>query len=276
MEHNKNYKTQIHPTAIVSSKAKLGINVYIGPYCIIGPHVHISDHVSLHDHVTINGYTTIGDYTIVYPFACLGDPPQDLSYHGEPSQLIIGSHNKIGHYVTMNGGTENGGLITRIGNYGIFMDGSHVAHNCEIGDYVVIPNHVLLAGHVKVGNNVVFGGASSVVQNTRIGSGAFVTAHTLVSKHVIPYGIVSGFRARLRGLNLTGMKRLHISNRDIHIVRQAYKILFDKSKEDLWKESVKKIKNEFPDNPYVQEIVEFIERPTKKAFCTPYSAEDDI
>ncbi|STX29326.1 UDP-N-acetylglucosamine acyltransferase, acyl-[acyl carrier protein]-UDP-N-acetylglucosamine-O-acyltransferase [Legionella beliardensis] len=275
MKHDKNDKTQIHPTAIVSPKAKLGVNVYIGPYSVIGPHVKIGDHVSLHNHVTINGYTTIGDYTIVYPFACLGDPPQDLAYNGERSKLIIGMHNKIGHYVTMNGGTQSGGLITQIGNYGIFMDGSHVAHDCKVGDYVVIPNHVLLAGHVKVGNNVVFGGASSVVQNTIIGQGAFVTAHTLVSENVIPYGIVSGFRAKLRGLNIIGMKRLCIPNRDIHVVRQTYKILFDKSNKDLWKESVKKIKTEFPDNPYVQEIVDFIEQPTKKAFCTPYSAEDE-
>lgn len=276
-EKNSNKEAQIHSTAIVAPGAQLGAGVLIGPYCIVGPDVVIGNDVILKSHVVINGITRIGDHNVIYPFACLGDPPQDLSFHSEPSELIIGSYNHIGHYVTFNGGTERGGLITRIGNYGMFMDGCHVAHDCEIGDHVVIANQVLLGGHVKVGDNVVIGGASAIVQKTRVGQGAMISGHSGITKDIIPYGLAyGGFNAKLIGLNIVGMKRLHINNSDIHAVHHAYKLLFDKDDTQLLRERLEKLKILFSTNPYVHEIITFIEQHEKKPICTPYSNKHNL
>lgn len=264
-----NSNHNIHPTAIVSPKAELGTNVSIGPYCCIGDEVKLNDNVQLMSHVVINGNTIIGSHTIIYPFACLGDPPQDKSYHGEDSQLIVGSHNRIGHYVTINGGTEHDGLITKIGNHNFFMDGSHVGHDAQVGDYVVLTNQVLIAGHVLIGDHVTIGGGTKVKQHIRIGRGAMISGDVGLVDDVIPYGYVFPFSDRgfLRGLNIIGMKRLGIPENKILEARKAYRQIFqDKYSLD---ERLVSTKSEFGNNEIVQEIIKFIEHRGKNPICKP-------
>lgn len=264
-----NNNLKIHPTAIISPTAELGANVSIGPYCCIGDKVKLGDNVHLMSHVVINGNTTIGSHTIIYPFACLGDPPQDKSYHGEDSQLVIGSHNRIGHYVTINGGTEHGGLVTKIGNYNYFMDGSHIGHDSQVSDYVVLTNHVLIAGHVVIDDYVTIGGGKKVKQHIRIGRGAMISGAVGLGDDVIPYGYVFPFSDRgfLRGLNILGMKRLRIPENKILEARRAYRQIFQGH--NLFNESLVSTKLEFNDNEIVQEIIKFIEHRGKNSICKP-------
>lgn len=261
---------QIHSTAIVSPEAELGNNVFIGPYCCVGPDVKLGDGVKLFSHVVINGKTTIGNNTEIYPFACLGDPPQDLHDSGNLAELVIGNNNRIGHYVSMNGGTEKGGLITRIGNNNFFMDGSHVGHDCRIGDHNILTNHVLLAGHVHVENHVTFGGDAGVSQFVRIGNGSMIAASAIVTSDLIPYGYAfpSEGLAILRGLNIIGMKRLGIGEKEILATRKAYRKIFA-SDNTLFQDRLQEVKQEFATNTYVQEIVRFIESDSKKSLCKP-------
>lgn len=267
--------SNIHPTAIVAPEAQLGNNVTIGPYCIIGPQVKLGDNVTLMSHVVIQGNTSLGDNNIVYAFACLGHAPQDLTYKGEESQLIIGSHNYIGCNVTMNGGTNKGGLVTRIGNHCMFMACSHVGHDTQIGNHVVMANNVLLAGHVIIGNNVILGGDAAVTQRVRVGNGAMVTAHTTIEKDLIPYGYATGFRAVLRGLNLIGMKRLNIDKTEIRETLKAYKQLFNEHNEEVFQERLNDVKNAYPANKQVQEIVTFLDGSTRGKICTPDIKDHD-
>lgn len=270
LEQNTQQSCQIHATAVISPKAELGCNVLVGPYCCIGPEVKLGDNVKLFSHVVINGKTTIGSHTEIYSFACLGDPPQDLHDTGALSELIIGSHNRIGHYVSMNGGTEKGGFITRIGNYNFFMDGSHVGHDCQIGNHNIFTNHVLLAGHVNVENHVNFGGASAVAQFVRIGQGSMIAASAVVTSDLIPYGYAfpSDGLAMLRGLNIIGMKRLEISEKEILATRKAYRQIFANDN-NLFETRLQAVKQEFATHTYVQEIINFIESDSKKALCKP-------
>ena len=258
----------IHNTAIVDSKAKVASSVKIGPYTIIGPNVEIGEDVIIHPHVNISGNTKIGKGNKIYPFASIGNDPQDLKYNGEETKLIIGDNNKIREYVTINPGTEGGGGLTRIGNNCLFMISSHVAHDCYIGNNVIIANNVPLGGHVTIENNVVIGGNSAVQQFTRIGEMAMIGGMTGVLHDVIPYGLSTGNRNILQGLNLIGLRRAKFDNKDILGLNEAYKEIF--ATKNLT-ENISKLNGVFKENPLVKNVVEFITKDKKRSICTPFS-----
>ena len=258
--------TEIHPTAIVEDGAQLGQDVKIGPYCLVGPEVELGDRVELRGHVCVAGRTKIGDGTVIYPFASIGHPPQDQKYAGEDSELIIGEDNVIREHVTMNPGTSGGGMVTRVGDRGLFMAGSHVAHDCVVGDNVILANNATLAGHVEAGNFAIFGGLSAVQQFVRIGAHAMIGGMSGVEGDVIPYGSVLGNRAHLGGLNIVGLKRRNFSRDTIHALRNAYRMLF--AEEGTLQERVEDVANLFKDRPEVMEIVKFIGG-SARGICTP-------
>lgn len=246
----------IHPTAIVDKNAELGVGVRIGPYCVVGPNVKLGDNVELVSHVSVDGRTTIGAGTRIFPFASIGHQPQDLKFHGEESYLEIGERNTIRESVTINPGTEGGGLYTRIGNDCLLMACSHVAHDCQVGNNVVLANYVGLAGHSIVGDHVGFGGICAVRQFVRIGHHAFIGAQSMIDADVIPYGMAVGNRARLSGLNLVGLKRKGFDRDAIHTLRSAYRMIF--SQEGTLRERVEDASELFKDKPLVQDVVNFI------------------
>ena len=194
----------VHATAVVDTQAKLGADVFVGPFCMVGPEVTLDEGVVLHSHVVVAGRTRIGARTQIFPFASIGHPPQDLKYAGEPSELVIGADNRIREQVTMNPGTQGGGMVTRIGDRCLFMVGAHVAHDCQLGNGVIMANNATLAGHVTVGDNAIIGGLSAVHQFVRIGRNAMIGGMSGVEHDVIPFGLVLGDRARLSGLNIIG------------------------------------------------------------------------
>lgn len=259
--------TAIHPTAIVEPGARLGEEVAIGPYCIVGPEVELGEGVSLTSHVVVAGRTTIGPNTRIYPFASIGHPPQDLKYKGESSQLVIGANNVIREYVTMNPGTEGGGMVTQVGNNGLFMIGAHVAHDCKIGNHVIMANNATLAGHVEVGDWAILGGLSAVHQFVRVGHHAMIGGMSGVEYDVIPYGSVMGDRARLSGLNVVGLKRRRFSREDIHALRTAYRLLF--AQEGAMAERLADVEAMFGDNKPVMDIVNFIRFDSSRSMCQP-------
>jgi UDP-N-acetylglucosamine acyltransferase len=196
----------IHSTAIVSSKATIGKDVQIGPFCVIGADVVLGDGVVLRSHVVVEGRTRVGPGTEIFPFASIGHCPQDLKYAGEPSELVIGANNTIREYVTMNPGTTGGGMVTTVGDGGLFMVGVHVAHDCRIGDRVIMANNATLAGHVIIEDDAIIGGLAAVHQYVRIGRRAMVGGMSGVEHDVIPFGLVMGDRATLNGLNVIGRR----------------------------------------------------------------------
>ncbi len=263
--------TEIHPMAVVEDGARIGDNVAIGPYCTVGAEAELGDGTVLMSHVVVNGRTTIGANTKVFPFASIGLPPQDLKYKGEPSRLEIGCNNIIREHVTMNPGTEGGGMLTSIGNNCLFMVGAHVAHDCWIGDHAILVNNATLGGHVKVDEWAIIGGLSAVHQFVRIGRHAMVGGMTGVENDVIPYGSVMGNRARLQGLNIIGLKRRNFSRDVIHALRNAYRLLF--AQEGTMSERLDDVSELLHDNEPVMEIVEFIRVDSSRSICQP-SLED--
>jgi len=258
----------IHKTAIIDNKAKVSSSVNIGPYSVIGPNVEIGEDVIIHSHVNISGNTKIGSGNKIYPFASIGNDPQDLKYNGEKTKLIIGKNNKIREYVTIHPGTEGGGGLTKIGDNCLFMISSHVAHDCLIGNDVIIANNVPLGGHVTIEDNVVIGGNSAVQQFTRIGKLAMVGGMTGVLNDVIPYGLSIGNRNYLQGLNLIGLRRSNFNNKDILGLTEAYKEIFvTKNLTD----NLSKLNGEFKKNPLVKDVIEFITKDKKRSICTPFS-----
>ena len=260
----------IHKTAIVDQKAEVSKSANIGPYSVIGPNVQLDDYVEIQSHVNISGNTKIGAETKIFPFASIGTQPQDLKYKGEKNALIIGKKNIIREYVTINPGTEGGGGLTIIGDNCLFMISSHVAHDCKIGNNVVVANNVPLGGHVLIEDSVIIGGNSAVQQFTRIGRLAMVGGMTGVLKDVIPFGLSFGNRNYLKGLNLIGLKRKKYENKTIMELQEAYKKIF--SSKNLH-ENLNKINGEFKDNKLVQEVTEFISKDKKRPICSPSSEE---
>ena len=256
----------IHKTAIIDKKAKISKNVKIGPYSVIGPNVEISENVEIFSHVNISGNTKIGSETKIYPFASIGTDPQDLKYKGEKNTLIIGNKNVIREYVTINPGTEGGGGLTTIGNNCLLMISSHVAHDCKVGDNVVIANNVPLGGHAIIEDSVIIGGNSAVQQHTRIGRLAMVGGMTGVLKDIIPFGLSFGNRNYLKGLNLIGLRRNKYENKTIIELGDAYKKIF--SGINLH-ENLDKINGEFKDNKLIKEVIDFISKDKKRPICTP-------
>lgn len=257
----------IHPTAIISDGASIAGDAIIGPYCVIGSAVEIGAGVRLMSHVVVDGITSIGEGTVVYPFASLGHRPQDLKYQGEPSRLVIGARNQIREHVTMNPGTEGGGMLTRVGNDCLFMVGAHVAHDCRVGDHAILVNNATLAGHVVVGEYAVLGGLSAIHQFVRIGRHVMVGGMTGVENDVIPYATVTGNRAHLSGLNLVGLKRRGFSRDDIHELRNAYRLLF--APEGTMSERLEEVAIQFRDVAPVVEILDFIRADSSRAICQP-------
>ena len=256
----------IHKSSIIDSKAKIGKDVKIGPFCFVGQKVQLEDGVELISNVHIEGNTKIGKGTKFFPFASIGTQPQDLKFKGESNSLEIGENNTIREYVTINPGTEGGGGKTIIGNNCLLMISSHVAHDCTIGNDVVIANNVPLGGHVTIEDSVVIGGNSAVQQFTRIGRLAMVGGMTGVLKDVIPFGLSFGNRNYLKGINLIGLRRNKYENKIIMELDEAYKKIF--SSKNLH-ENLSKINGEFKGNRLVKEVTEFISKDKKRPICSP-------
>ena len=257
----------IDKTAIIHKNAKIHSSVKIGPYSVIGPNVEIGENTEIQSHVNITGNTKIGKENKIYPFVSINDP-QDLKYDGEETSLSIGDNNKIREYVTINPGTIGGGGITTIGNNCLFMISSHVAHDCQVGNNVIIANNVPLGGHAIIEDNVVIGGNSAVQQFTRVGKMAMIGGMTGVLHDVIPYGLSTGNRNSLQGLNLIGLRRAKFENKDILGLSEAYKEIFATKNIN---ENISKLNGSFQENPLVKEVIEFITKDRKRSICTPFS-----
>lgn len=261
---------KVHPTAIVDSAAKLGEGVEIGPYCVVGPEVELGEGVRLLSHVVVEGRTRLGARVRVYPFASVGHAPQDLKYKGEKSRLEIGADSVIREHATLNPGTEGGGMLTRIGERCLLMVGCHVAHDCRIGNSVIMANNATLGGHVVIEDFAFLGGMCAVHQFVRIGRHAMVGGMSGVENDVIPYGSVMGDRARLGGLNLVGLKRRGFSREDIHALRTAYRLLF--AQEGTMAERIDDVARLFSNNRPVQEIIDFIKAESQRSIIQPRAA----
>ena len=256
----------IHKSSVIDSKAKISNNVKIGPFCYVGPNVILDDNVELVSNVHIEGNTKVGKGTRIFPFASIGTQPQDLKFKGEKNSLEIGENNLIREYVTINPGTEGGGSKTIIGNNCLFMISSHIAHDCKVGNEVVIANNVPLGGHVTIEDSVVIGGNSAVQQFTRIGRLAMIGGMTGVLKDVIPFGLSIGNRNSLEGLNLIGLRRKKYENQKIMGLSKAYKEIF--ASKNLH-ENLSKINGEHKGNELVNEVVAFIGKDKKRPICSP-------
>lgn len=264
--------TDIHPTAIVEDGAVIGEGVRVGPYSIIGPNVELAEGVTLEAHAVVAGHTTIGPGTHIYPFASIGHRPQDLKFAGEVTYLKVGANNQIREHVTMNPGTQGGGGLTRVGDNCLFMMGSHVGHDCQVGNHAILANNATLAGHVELDDFVILGGLSAVRQWSRIGTGAIVGGMTGVEFDVIPYGSVIGDRARLAGLNLVGLKRKGLPREQIHALRAAYRALFE-SDEGTLRSRAEAVAAENAEQPLVKTVTDFILEKEDRRFCTPRSED---
>ncbi|MFM1813649.1 MAG: hypothetical protein RLZ98_344 [Pseudomonadota bacterium] len=257
----------IHPTSIVADGARLGEGVRIGPYCVVGDSVTLGDRVELISHVAVDGNTTIGAGTRIFPFASIGHQPQDLKFKGEASTLEIGDDCIIREGVTMNPGTEGGGLVTRVGNNCAFLANSHVGHDSIVGNNVVFSNNVMLAGHCVVGDYAIIGGGAAVIQFARVGAHSFVGGMSGLENDLIPYGMALGNRAYLSGLNIVGLQRRGFPRNSIHDLRRAYRLLF--ANEGTLVERMEDVEQEFKDHAIVKEILEFIRAGGKRSLCTP-------
>ncbi len=258
----------IHSSSVVDQKAKISKNVKIGPFCYVGPNVELSENVELISNVHIEGSTIVGKGTRIFPFASIGTQPQDLKFKGEKNSLIIGENNLIREYVTINPGTEGGGSKTTIGSNCLFMISSHIAHDCKIGNNVIIANNVPLGGHVTIEDSVVIGGNSAVQQFTRIGRLAMIGGMTGVLKDVVPFGLSIGNRNHLQGLNLIGLRRQKYDNQKIMGLDKAFKEIF--ASKNLH-ENLNRINGEYKDNELVSEVIKFIEKDKKRPICSPLS-----
>ena len=258
----------IHKNAIVDLNAKISNNIKIGPYSVIGPNVEIGEGTEIQSHVSIVGNTKIGKNNKIYPFASIGNDPQDLKFRGEDTKLEIGDNNKIREYVTINPGTKGGGGLTKVGNDCLFMVSAHIAHDCFVGDNVILANNVPLGGHVHIDNNAIIGGNSAVQQFTRVGRFAMIGGMCGVVRDIIPYGVVHGNRSVLQGLNLIGLRRKNIPNKEIIILGDAYKEIF---KNENLTDNLKNLSEAYKSNELVKEVINFIEKDKKRPICTPFS-----
>jgi len=263
----------VHFGSVVEDGAQIGRDVEIGPFCFVGRNVVLGDDVKLHSHVVITGDTQVGENTEIFPFASLGNIPQDLKFDGEASSLTIGKNNIIREHVTMSPGTKGGGLVTTVGNNCLFMVGSHVAHDCVVKDNVILANNATLAGHVLVEEFAVLGGLSAVHQFVRIGRHAMVGGMSGVEQDVIPYGSVLGNRARLAGLNIVGLKRRGFSRAEIAILRKAYRLLF--AEEGTISERLEDVTEMYTESQAVMDIVSFIREDSNRAICQPRSSHEN-
>lgn len=246
----------IDPTARVDSKAGIGADVTIGPFCTIGPNVKIGDGCVLQSHVNIEGHTTLGARNKILPFVSLGGPPQSIKYAGQPTRLEIGSDNTIRENVTMNIGTAEDGGLTSVGDRNFIMTGTHVAHDCKVGNDITFANNVLLGGHSIIGDRVTFGGGAAVRQFVRIGEGAMIVGLSGIRADVIPFAIAHGPLADLVGLNVIGLRRRGVTKEGLHKIRDAYQAIF--FGEGTFKERLANLPPHFSDEPMIVKILDFI------------------
>lgn len=258
----------IHPSAVIEPGAVIGPGASVGPFCVVGPDVTLGARVVLKSHAVVTGWTEIGDETQIFPFANIGDIPQDLKYHGEKTRLILGKRNRLREGVTMNTGTEGGGGITRVGDDGLFMAGAHVAHDAQIGNRVILVNNASVAGHCVLDDDVIVGGLSGVHQWVRIGKGAIIGAVTMVTNDVIPYGLVQGPRGGLDGLNLVGLKRRGVDRSDITALRAAFQALAQG--DGVFQDRARRLgESDEGQSSYVRDIVDFVLGQTDRSYLTP-------
>lgn len=258
---------RIHPLAVVEDGAVIGEGVIIGPFCHVGPKVVLHDNVELLSHAIVMGRTTIGKGTRIFPMAVVGGDPQSVHHGGEETTLTVGENCTIREGVTMNTGTVDFGGKTIVGNNNLFLANSHVAHDCRVGDHVILSNNVMLAGHVTLEDRVILGGGSAVHQFTRVGRQAFVGGLSAVSYDVIPYGMLNGNPGVLGGLNVVGMTRAGIDRSVIHVVRRAFKAIFEG--DASIRENAAAIREEYADCPQVMEILDFIAVDSDRALSSP-------
>ncbi|MGB3278981.1 MAG: acyl-ACP--UDP-N-acetylglucosamine O-acyltransferase [Pseudorhodobacter sp.] len=257
---------EIHPSALVDPAATLGPDCKIGPFCVVGPEVTLGPRVELKSHAVVTGWTEIGEDTVVFPFACVGEVPQDLKFKGEHTRLIIGARCRIREGATLNTGTSGGGGITRIGDDCLLMTGSHVGHDATLGNRVILANQAAIAGHCQLGDDVIIGGLSGVHQWVRIGHGAIIGAVTMVTNDVLPHGLVQGPRGELDGLNLVGLKRRGVERAEITALRAGYQMLAQG--DGTFLDRARRLAEE-TDSPHVREMTDFILGATDRSFLTP-------
>lgn len=259
--------SSIHPSAIIEPGANIHESCTVGPFTMIGPNVTLKENVVVKSHVVIDGHTTIGKNSQIFPFSSIGSPTPDLKYRGEESKLIIGENNIIREHVTMNPGTEVGGMETVIGDNNLFMVGVHIAHDCILGSNIVMANNSVLGGHVHVGDHVWFGGLTAVHQFVRIGSFAVIGGMTGVDNDVIPFGRIKGERGYLAGLNLIRMERMGMEKPEIRVLQRAFNQLF--GEEGTMDQRIEAVSEDFGDNQYVAQILEFARNKDKFPLCQP-------
>lgn len=260
----------IHPSAVVEDGATIGADSYIGPFAVIGPEVTLGARVTVKSHAVITGWTEVGDDSTIWPFATVGEVPQDLKFRGERTRLIIGARCRIREGATLNTGTTGGGGVTRVGDDCLIMTGAHVGHDAQIGNRVILVNNVAIAGHVNLGDDVIVGGLSGIHQWVRVGQGAIIGAVTMVTNDVIPYGLVQAPRGELDGLNLVGLKRRGTDRAEITALRAAYQTLAQE--EGSFQDRARRLADE-SDSPLVREITDFILAKSDRSFLTPKGAK---
>lgn len=258
---------KIHATAIVDPKAEIGEDVEIGPYCMIAADAKIGARTRLQSHVVIESHVTIGEDNEIHPFVVLGGPAQDTSYKGEPTRLEIGSRNIIREHASMHRGTVRGSSVTRVGSDGFFMAQTHIGHDCQVGDHVILAQGSCIGGHVRLAEHVILGGLAAVHQYARIGRHAFVGGLSAVVADVIPYGSAFGVHAHLTGLNVIGLKRRNFSREAIHDLRAAYRLLF--AEEGTFQERLEDAIEVYAQRPEVMEIIDFIRAEANRPLCMP-------
>jgi len=258
----------IHSTAVISKKAKIGDNTKIGPFCVVGNSVEIGSDCELASHVVIDGDVKIGNGTQLFPFSSIGTIPQDLKFKGEKTRVVIGENCKIREYCTINLGTEGGGKLTKIGDNCLLMIGTHIAHDCLVGDNVIFANHSTLAGHVIIEKNVVVGALSAIHQFSRIGEGAMIGGMSGITADVPPFCTATGNRAKLNGLNIVGLKRSEIDKKEISELRKVYNYIFNSSI-DTFKSRVESVEKKDYEFKTINKLISFILSDSQRSFCLP-------
>ena len=263
---------RVHPTAVIDpqsviySGAQIGAGCRIGPYAVIGPEVVLAPGVEVKSHAVVTGWTEIGEGTAIFPFACVGEVPQDLKFKGERTRLIVGARCRIREGATLNTGTAGGGGVTRVGDDCLLMTGAHIGHDAQLGNRIVLANQVAIAGHCQIGDDVIIGGLSGIHQWVRVGRGAIIGAVTMVSHDVMPHGLVQGPRGELEGLNLVGLKRRGVERSEISALRAAYQALGAGG--GSFQERARALSAD-TDSPLVAEICAFILSDSDRSFLTP-------
>lgn len=257
----------IHPTALIDATATLAEGVEVGPWCTVGPNVSLAEGVRLVSHVVIQQDTTVGAATVIHPFAVIGGDPQHNGYKGEPVRLEIGENNLIREHCTFNRGTPQGAGVTVVGSSNLFMTGAHIGHDCVVGSNLVMANNATLGGHAQIGDKVFLGGLCAVHQNGRVGQGAIIGGLAAVTRDVIPYGSAWGNHARLRGLNLIGLKRKGYGKDHVRRLLAAYRDLFEGEGEFAGR--IGRVTETYSDLPEIVEILTFIREGGKRPLCLP-------